>query len=112
MTEPTFSDRSWMNQSTLPGGYTNWASAPPGNPPPQAFPKDSNGINLPPPPTYGNPNVTAPEPQNAPIVTQTTQPWRTPVVRTQNQGTNCFQNCRGNSRRRNNWIGLFIVIQK
>ena len=95
MTEnQAYSDRSWMNQSTLPTnrGYSDWANQPPIGPPPG------------PPPGF-----TATNPQTIPVQSNNTGNWRAPVVRTDNRTPKWYNcgNCTISNKKR---LLYFLVI--
>ena len=119
MSDNVFSDRSWMtqptniNQNTLPaaGGYTNWAAAPAGVPPPSAF-----GTPAAPPPTYNQSTkpVGFTTPVADPVVTRAAQPactFNRPVTTVPVRSTNSNQNaCWANVRTRRAFYWVFCCL--
>ena len=96
--KPTKSTQNRVSTFPVAGGYTNWAAAPPGVPPPSAFGTSSPSIPAVPPPTYGQSSKPAGYAFRVPnpVPTRTAQPasittGRPRVTTVQNQTTNLDQ---------------------
>ena len=120
--QPTKSSQNSVSTLPVASGYTNWAAAPPGVPPPSAFGTSSPSIPAVPPPTYGQSNKPAGYAMRVPnpVPTRTAQPasittGRPRVTTVPNQTTNPDQSvcCRiqhGHAKKRCYVVWFFIII--